>query len=1052
MNPTRAALAKPRITGAIIGVLLLGGMAAYVNMPRAEDPGFTIRIAIVLTYFPGAGPERVELLVTDKLETAIQELPEIDFIESDSKTGASVITVRVLSAYKDMRPIWDDLRRKVDEAAQELPAGTVGPFVRDELEEVFGTILTVTGEGFSYAELQTVADEVRDELLRIRDVAKVNLYGERDERIFVEYRNARLAEIGLSPYQLQAILQSRNIVTPGGDITTEDEKIVLEPSGSFERIEDLESTVIDTPLSGQLVFLRDVARVYRGYVDPPGSIVHASGEPALALAVSLREGGNILALGEQVLEVIDRLEVTYPHGIEFDVVHFQPEAVEDKIDGFVGNVLQAIAIIIAVTLLTLGARAGFIVSTMIPATMVISLLILSLLGLGLNQMSLAGLIIAVGMLIDNGIVVSEAITVALAEGRDRLEAIVDAVREHQIPLLTSSLTTAAAFLPIYLAPNEAGEYTGSIFIVVLVTLICSWILSLTLIPLLSFHFLSVRPEAGEEKEAPYLSLYVEYLDLALTHRRTALAAVGGAFILAVGLFNLAVPNIFFPPSERPILAGELRLPRGAPIEKTATTVERLEAFIRDSLAVGEDRRRGVTNWAAFIGEAGAPKYRLNYVEELASPEYAYFLLNLTSRRLVSDVAERLEAYVFRTFPDATSRFAPPQLGPPVTSPVEIRLSGRDTDVLFDILDQVKSRLEAVPGTRNVDDDWGQRTKKLTVVVDQARARRAGVSSRDVAISLQTALTGFETTVFREEDEEIPVVLRSAEGVEYDAANIAGLPVFAQATGRSVPLSQVAEVSLEWEPSVIVRRNLIRTVNVRADVAEGVTAFDVNAEIVPWLENESREWDRGYFFELGGDAEESRKAQAAIGTKVPIMALVIVFLLLAQFNSFRKALIVLLTIPLGFIGVVVGLILARSTFGFMTLLGIVALAGIVINNAIVLLDRVRIEIEENELPPSRALVEAGKRRIRPILLTTATTVLGLLPLWWGGGPMWAPMAIAIIFGLMVAAPLTLLVIPVLYAVLFRVPVPVVQPRPAVLGQITLGETAGPVFSAPQSGGT
>lgn len=1040
MNLTRAAIGKPRITGAIIVVLVLGGISAFVTMPRAEDPGFTVRFAVVLTYFPGAGPERVEQLVTDKLETAIQEMPEIDFFQSESKTGASVITVKVLSSYKDMRPIWDDLRRKVDDAARDLPAGTVGPFVRDDLGEVFGTILTITGEGYSYAELKSVADEVRDELLRIKDVAKVNTYGEREERIFVEYQNARLAEIGLSPYQLQTILQSRNIVTPGGAINTEDERIVLEPSGSFERIEDLESTVIDTPLSGQLVFLRDVARVHRGYVDPPASVVHSSGRPALALAVSLREGGNILALGDQVVDLVSRLEATYPYGIEFDVIHFQPEAVRDKINGFIGNVLQAIAIIVAVTLVTLGARTGLIVSTVIPTTMVISLLLMSLLGLGLNQMSLAGLIISVGMLIDNGIVVSEAITVALASGEDRLHAIVASVHEHQIPLFTSSLTTAAAFLPIYLAEAEAGEYTGSIFVVVLVTLLCSWILSLTLIPLLCYHFLPSRSQVGEGADSAYHRVYVELLGLTLSRRRATLAAVGVAFILSIGLFRF-VPNIFFPPSERAIIGGEVRLPSGSPVEKTESTVTELEAFIRDSLAVNDDRRRGVTNWAAFIGEDGAPKYRLNYMEELASPEYAFFLINLTSRGLRPEVINRLQSYVFRTFPDATSRFAPPQLGPPVTSPVEIRLSGRNTDVLFEILDGVRARLEGIRGTRNIDDDWGQRTKKLTVAVDQARARRAGVSSLDVAISLQTALTGFETTVFREEDEEIPVVLRSAEGVKYDVANVAGLPVFAQATGRSVPLGQVADVGLEWQPSVIGRRNRFRTITISSDVTEDVTAFDVNAEVVPWLESESQNWGTGYFYEIGGDAETAAESQAAIGTKVPIMALVIVFLLLAQFNSFRRAFIVLVTIPLGFMGVVIGLLVARSTFGFMTLLGVVALTGIVINNAIILLDRVRIEIEENGLPPAQALVEAGRRRLRPILLTTATTVLGLLPLWWGGGPMWAPMAVAIIFGLVVGAPLTLLVIPVLYAVLFRVPAPVLEARTVVLGQIRLGEAAG-----------
>ena len=744
MNITRASIEQNRVTTALLILLLVSGGFTYLNMPRAEDPGFIVRTAVVITFFPGASPERVELLVTDKIEKVVQEIPELDYVTSQSTTGTSIVWAEIQPRHKEMRPIWDDLRRKVEKVAPDLPEGIIGPVVNDEFGDVFGTILTVTGDGYSYAELKDVADDVRDELLRMEEVAKVEIYGAQEERVFVEYNNARLAEVGISPFQLQAILESRNIIIPGGAITTSAERIALEPSGNFESVDDLRRSVIHLPGSNDVIALQDIATVRRGYVDPPQTMTRASGVPALALAISMREGGNIISLGEQFVPVYERLKAFYPIGIEFDLVAYQPDVVDKKINDFVRNLLQAIGVIILVMLITLGIRTGLVVSTLIPMAILTSLLIMPLFNVGLHQMSLAALIIALGIMVDNAIVMSESIMVRLAEGRDRLEAVVESATELRIPLLTASLTTAAAFLPMYLAESTAGEYVGSIFIVITITLLSSWVLSLTMIPMLSFLFLKVKKaESADRYESDVYQRYRGLLVAVLRHRALSLAGTVGLFALAMFMFGF-VPNIFFPPSDRLMVQGEIKLLVGTPIQHTEQMATEVERFIQDSLTVTGDRPTGVTNWATFVGE-GAPRYMLPYNRELASPEYAFMMINVNALSAIPTTIQRLEQFTQRTLPDAITKFAAPPLGPPVNSPIEVRISGRESDVLFELVDQVKAQLARVNGTRNITDDWGQRTKKLLVKVNEPRARRAGVSSRDVAVSLQTAFSGFPVT-------------------------------------------------------------------------------------------------------------------------------------------------------------------------------------------------------------------------------------------------------------------------------------------------------------------
>ena len=649
-------------------------------------------------------------------------------------------------------------------------------------------------------------------------------------------------------------------------------------------------------------------------------------------------------------------------------------------------------------------------------TIFLSLLVMSWFDIGLDQMSLSALIIALGLLVDNAIVMSESVMVRIAAGRSPFEAAIESARELRVPLLIASLTTAAAFLPIYLAESTVGEYTAPLFQVVSIALLCSWLLSLTMIPMLCVRFMKVRVK----KKSFDSKIYAGYRRLLLTslrHRALSLVLVLVIFGLALQGFGL-IPNIFFPAKDQTTFTAEFELPIGTPIERTEALVKKVEAYIQEELQAGPERPEGVTNWASFIGQ-GPPKLALPFNPRHASPEYAMMLINTTSYEVISRLIPRLETYCLENFPDVKPDLRSLLNGPPVADPIEVRISGEEEDQVFAIVDAVKKQLATIPGTKNVSDNWGARTKKLAVRVDQPRARRAGLTSQDVAVSLQTVLSGFETTQYREGDEVIPVALRSVAADRNDLGKLETLNIFSQLNGTSVPLKQVANIEVVWQPAKILRRNRLKTVTVASGLGPNVTALEVFDQLEPWLKKDEAGWPVGYGWEFGGEYEASVEGNESIGVKVPIASLLIVLLLVGQFNSVRRAVIILLTIPLGLIGVVIGLLVAKSYFGFVTFLGVIALAGIVINNAIVLLDRIRIEIEEAGLEPAQAVIEAAQGRLRPIVLTTCTTIGGMLPLWYGGGPMFEPMAIAIIFGLAFATFLTLGVVPILYSILFRV---------------------------------
>ena len=1019
MNITRLAIQNNRTTIVFLLVLVLLGVEAFNKIPRAYDPGFIIRAAQVITYFPGGSPERVEKLISDKIEKVVQEIPELDFVKSESRTGISIVTVNIKESYSNMRPIWDNLRRKIDKVKGDMPSGAIGPNVNDEFGDVFGIVMALTGEGYSYAELKDVAEAARDELLRIPDAAKVEIHGTQDERVYVEYNNARLAELNLTPLQLSNILASQNVVVPGGSVRVGRERIELEPSGNFESIDDIIRATILLPGSDDVIHLEDIATIKRDYKDPKSSIVKSSGTPALAVAVSMREGGNNIMLGQDVLETIKRFEAQLPIGVEFEMINFSPKEVDEKVDDFMSNLVQAVIVVAAVMLFSLGLRTGIVVSTLIPMSMIATIFVMNYFGIGLDQISLAALIIALGMLVDNGIVMSESIMVEMQNGKSPMEAAVHSANELKVPLLTSSLTTSAAFLPIFLAESAMGEYTAALFQVVTITLLCSWVLSLTMIPLMCMAILKVKKGGAESEETFDKGFYPIYRKLLLTllkNKTVTLVGVVVLFFASLQALKL-VPNIFFPPSDRPFFKLDIELPIGTAIEQTEWVVEDVERYL-ETLKMTEESPKGIRNWITYVGSGGV-RYLLTHSPKPASPGYALMIINTTGADVNGDLMKKIESYINNNHPDAQATARLIENGKAIVNPVEVRIFGSDVDKLFGIVDEVKTKLSGISGLKNVSDDWGQRIKKLTVNVDQERARRAGVTSQDVAISLQTGLSGYEMTEYREGTTSIPVILRTESADRQDLGKIESLSVFSQATGNSVPLVQVADISVEWEPAKILRRDRLKTVAVGAQLDGSITAAEGFAELQPWLEEYAKDWPIGFYFEYGGELESSGESSKAIGDKLPIAVFIIVILLVMQFNSMRKPFIILTTIPLGVIGVIWGLVIANSFFGFMTLLGIISLAGIVINNAIVLLERIKIEIDENGLAPQMAIIEAAQRRMRPILLTTATTVFGLIPLYLGGGEMWEPMAVGIMAGLMFSTLLTLGFIPVLYALLYRV---------------------------------
>lgn len=1024
MNLTEFSIKRSQFVLSILVVVLFMGLVGYQSLSRDSMPPYTIRTATIVSSFPGASPQRVEELVTDKIEKVAQELPELKKITSTSRTGLSVINVelRMEVAPEELQPVWDRLRRKLNDI-QGLPSNVTPNLKDDGLGEVYGIAVGITTDGLSYAEMKEYADDIRDDLIVLEDAAKVEINGEQEERVFVEFDNTKLKTYGLTSSRLQSIISNTNILSSGGEINVEDERIILEPTGNFDDISNIKEMLIPVGDDGQVLALEDITTVKKGYINPPNQKVRINGKDAISLHVSLKEGANIIKLGEELDVVLAKWQKKLPFGLEVSRLASIDSYIDLKISDFIGNLLQAVGIVLAIMLLFLGLRTGLVIASLIPIVTITTLMIMGLIDIGLNQITLAALIMALGMMVDNAIVVAESIMVKMEEGVPVRKAAIDSCSELFTPLLISTLTTSAAFLAFYMAESVMGDIMGPIFVVITIALLSSWIIALSITTLFCVFFLKVKKkEKGVEQKVSFLDRMInnlkrKYKDLimiALNWKRTVLFGIVGLFVLAIFGFGL-LAFVFFPDSDRNMITLDINLPEGTKIDRTQETILAIEDFIKKELQVSKGRSDGIVDWSAYIGE-GPSTYDLGYNPDEANSNYAHMLINTTNFLVNNEMVRKLDSFSFRAFPNADIKVGLLGSGGGGT-PIEIKVSGNDPDKLAEISKEIKTRLLAISGTKNIKDDWGPKGKKFIIDIDQNKAQLAGITNQDIATSLQTVLDGFSAGEYREEDKSIPIVMLSDQTQQQTLASLETLNVYAQNSGKSVSLLQVASILPRWQYTRIKRLNLTRTLNVSSELTEDGNASAIVTEIKPWLTEKSEEWGSDYTYNLGGDAESTAENMGAVAAYLPLSAFIIVMLLIFQFNSIPKMIMIVCTIPLGVIGMVIGLLIFRVPFGFMAFLGVISLAGIVINNAIVLVDR--IEIEEKVRTPQDAIVAACLQRFRPIVLATFTTVFGMIPLYLGGGEMWEPMAVTIMIGLLFGTVITLVFIPAFYSVMFKV---------------------------------
>jgi len=1023
MNLAEFSIHKNRITFMVLATVILMGIVMYAGLSRDSMPPFTIRVATVVSIFPGASPERVEQLVSDKIEKIAQELPELKEVTSTSRTGLSVVAITLkdeISSEK-LQAVWDRLRRKIN-VLNGLPEGVTPNLKDDGIGDVYGIVVGLTSDGYSYAEMKAYVDDIKDELIAIPDAAKVVLGGTQEERVFVNFDNTRLKEYGLSASKLKQIISTVNILSSGGQVNVGNERIILEPTGNFNSVEDIREMLVPVGNNGtQLVKLGDITDIKKGYVNPPTQIVKVDGKTAMSLHVNLKEGANVIALGEQVDKVVQQWQSKLPVGLELTRVSSMDTYIDNKVKNFINNLLQSIGIVLIVMLIFLGIRTGFVIASLIPIVVIMTLMIMGIIGIGLNQVTLAALIMALGMLVDNAIVVAETIMVKLDQGIEKKKAAIDAFSELWMPLLISTLTTSAAFLAFYMSPTSMGDIVGPIFVVISIALISSWIISLTIITLFCYLFLKTSPQ--KEKKSSFIDdkinyLKVKYKNLILSALANKYWVITGiAIFFFVSLYGFTkIPFLFFPDSDRNMITVDINLPLGTKIERTEEVTEKIEQFMLDSLKTNDRRSVGILDWSSYVGK-GPESYDQGYSQDEANSSYAHILINTSSFTVNEEMVSKLDNFGFENFPNADIRVGPLGAGGG-GMPIEIKISGNSPDELAKISAVVKAKLASFSSTKNIKDDWGPKSKKFLIKIDQNRAQVAGVSSQDIATSLKTVLDGFQTGEYREDDKSIPILMLSGDSQQQTLASLETLNVFAQGSGKTVPLLQVAIIVPEWQYSMIKRLNLKRTINVSSKLREGGNANDVMAEVVPWLDVQMKKWPQNYTYELGGDAKQSSESMGSVIGYLPLSGFIIVLLLIIQFNSFRKMIMVVFTIPLAIIGVVIGLLIFREPFGFMPFLGVISLAGIIINNAIVLIDRMEVEQASGHTNQD-AVIAACLQRFRPILLATFTTVLGLIPLYLSGGEMWEGMAVSIMIGLLFGTIITLLFIPTLYSTLFNV---------------------------------
>ncbi len=1009
-NLTEWSLNHRQLIWFIIFMTAVAGAYAYQGMGRMEDPNFTIRKMIVAVGWPGASAVEVEQQVTDKIEKELQDTPGLDYLESTSRPQQAVIFVNLKETVspEDIRATWLEVRNMVQGIKDELPAGIMGPYFNDRFDDVYGNIYALTSDGFSYEAMRLKAEEIRQELLRIKSVKKVTLLGVQPEKIYVEMDSQKLSRLGIDPLLVAAIIKKQNTVTPSGMLETSQDDVFVRVTGLFDNINELRNLPIR--VLDRTFRLADIAAIKRAYADPPEPMMYYNGEPSIGIAVSMEQGDNILTLGRDLGAALSQVKKTMPLGLSLHQVANQPQVVKGSIDEFIKTLGEAITIILIVSFLSLGLRSGMVVALCIPLVVAATFLSMKISGIDLQRVSLGSLIISLGLLVDDAMISIEMMSVKLEQGWEKTRAAAFAYTVTAFPMLTGTLITCAGFIPIGFSLGDSAEFCNTIFPVITLSLLISWVVSVMVTPLIGTYLIKAGPaKTGEPHrdiyDKAFYRAFRKVLVWCLKFKVVVLLITLAGFAAALHGFKY-VKEEFFPASVRPELVVDLALPEGSSIKNCD---EQARAF---AAAIAGNPH--IDHFACYVG-SGAPRFVLTFDPVMPQSDFAQFIIvakGLDQRKaLEKDIRNLLD----NAFPHVRGHIQTLQLGPPEPYPVMLRVSGPDYGKVREIAGKVKDVMAKDPALRKINFSWYEKTKKLQLTIDQDKARMLGIASSDLALAIQSQISGIPVSQFREKDKTVDIVLRLSKDGLRSISDIRALPIHV-ASGKTIPLEQIADIDFGMEEGVIWRRSLLPTITVQADTVPGITGNDATNKLYDALKPVRETLGQGYAIEVGGLAEQSQKATGFILEMVPAMVMIIVIILMIQLQSISSMILTLLTAPLGLMGVIASLLLFNMPMGFLAQLGILALSGIIIRNSVILMDQIDRQIAAGE-SRYHAIIKATVFRFRPIMLTAAAAILGMLPL--ARDKFWGPMAVSIGGGLLGATILTLFVLPCMVAAWYRV---------------------------------
>lgn len=1017
-NLSQWAVANPSVVLFLMILMGAAGAWAYLVLGRAEDPSFTIKTMVVSAQWPGATAEEMELQVADKIEKKLQDLTQLDRLDTRCMQGSMTIMINLLenSSPFQVAESWYQVRKKIADIKSTLPSDLIGPFFDDEYGDVFSAIYSLTGDGLEPRELKRLAEEGRRRLLLVKGVDKVKLVGEQPEKVFVEFSHVKIATLGISPRNIFDSLAKQNAINASGKIDTPTDRVFMRVTGAFDAAQQIRSVPVEG--GGRLIRLGDFAKVFRGYEDPKSMTLRYNGKPAIGIAVSMSKGTNVLNLGKALNQVMEEFKSDLPLGVELNTVAFQPHVVEESVTEFLRSFFEALAIVLVVSFLSLGFRTGIVVALSVPLVLAICFVIMNAMGMNFDRITLGALIIALGLLVDDAIIAVEMMIVKMEEGLDRTRAATFAWESTAFPMLTGTLITAAGFLPVGFAKSSAGEYAGNIFWVVMIALIASWFVAVIFTPYLGFKLLPKnlghKGSGHDHYNGPIYRLFRSLITFSV---RFPFVVVGFTVVLLIaGIFGFTqVQQQFFPQASRPELLMDLRLPGGSSFEASKGAVKRMEKILADD--------KDVEFFTAYTG-AGSTRFYLALNPDLPETSFAKFVIMTkgteSRERLRNKLLDIFASEV--QFPDVRGRVSRLDFGPPVGFPVQFRVVGPDLEKSREIAEKIRDVIRNHPAIIDSQLDWEGKARVVRLDVDQDRARLLGLNPTEISNTLQTLLSGVTVSQLREGIETIDVVARAEANERLSLDGIPDLNLI-NLGGRNIPLSQVARVRYEFEEAMVRRRNREALVTVKADVIDGYQPPDVTNALLPKLRDIRSGLPAGYRIETGGAVEESQKANESLFEVFPVMFLVMLVLLVFQLKSITRTLLVVGIAPLAIIGVTAGLLLFHAPFGFVALLGVISLAGMDMRNSVILMDQIRSDLESG-MPEWEAVIESSVRRARPVILTAATAILAMIPL--SHSVFWGPMAIAIMGGLSLATFLTLVNLPALYVILFRVKAPLKRP--------------------------